>query len=154
MVINMTIKALVPIRLNSKRVTLKSIRKIKDIPLVEWTIRTLNEVKEIDEIIVYCSNEIIKEYINSKYTFIKRNPILDGDNQNIHNILHNLIKIDEVHADYWIIQQCTSPFIKSDTIETVLIKLFLGNMIQLLQLLDNKSIAGLIINHLILIRKK
>ena len=57
----MTIKALVPIRLNSKRITLKNIKEINGKSLVEWTIKTLNEVKEIDEIIVYCSDEIIKK---------------------------------------------------------------------------------------------
>jgi len=116
----MTIKALVPIRLNSKRIPLKNIKEINGKSLVEWTIKTLNEVKEIDEIIVYCSDEIIKKYIISNYTLILRDPILDGDDKNIHDILHYLIEIDNIHSDYWIIQQCTSPFIKPETIRDVI----------------------------------
>lgn len=121
------IRAVVPVKLNSKRLPLKNIKKIKGIPLIEWTIKTLNKIQEIDEIIVYCSDERIEDYITSKHTFIKRDPILDRDDKNIHDILHYLINIDNIHSDYWLLQHCTSPFIKVGTIRDMLQKVLMDS---------------------------
>lgn len=120
------IKAIVPVKLNSKRLPLKNIKKINGKPLIEWTVETLNKVEEISEIIVYCSDEDIENYITSEHTFIKRNPMLDRDDMNIHNILNTLIIEDDIHSDFWILQHCTSPFIKSDTISDMINKVVSG----------------------------
>ena len=117
------VKAIVPVKLNSKRVLYKNIQEINGKPIIEWTVDMLNGVDRLDDIIVYCSDEEIEKYIKSKHTFIKRDKFLDADDKNIHDIMDQLINVDNIHSDYWIIQHCTSPFIKASTINDMLDKI-------------------------------
>lgn len=116
------ITAVVPIKMNSKRLPGKNMMEINDIPLVEWTVKTLNKVEDIDDIIVYCSDEKIKDYILSPYTFVKRDSILDYDDKNIHDIFRHLITQDDIHSTYFVLQHCTSPFIQSSTLQDMIHK--------------------------------
>ncbi len=116
----MKVKAAVPIRMNSKRLQNKNIMKINGKTLVEWSINALSKVRGIDEVIVYCSDEKIEEYIDTEHKFIKRPKELDEDDKNIHDIIKALIKKE--HADIWIMHHATSPLIKSETIEEMLKK--------------------------------
>jgi len=118
----MKLKAIVPVKLNSKRLPYKNIMKINDVPIIEWTINTLNKIEKIDEIIVYCSDESIENHIKSKHTFIKRDKILDRDDKNIHDIFNHMFKEDNIHSDYWLLQHCTSPFIKKETMQDMIDK--------------------------------
>jgi CMP-N-acetylneuraminic acid synthetase len=120
----MIIKAVVPIKMKSKRLPGKNIMKIKDKTLVEWSIETLNKVKKIDEIIVYCSDKKIEEYIVSRHRTILRPRSLDEDDKNIKHIMMSLL--EKEHADIWIILHATSPFISSETISEMLEKVTKG----------------------------
>ena len=53
------ITAVVPVKMNSKRLYGKNMMKINDIPLIEWTVRTLNNVEDIDTIIIYWKRAIM-----------------------------------------------------------------------------------------------
>jgi CMP-N-acetylneuraminic acid synthetase len=110
----------VTVRLDSKRVAFKSIREIGGKPLVNYAISTLNQVEEISEIVLYCSQEKIKDYIDPTlpYNFIKRPFHLDSDDTSFNDIL--LTIIDEMETDYIIFLSCTSPFIKSQTIRDMI----------------------------------
>lgn len=116
----MKIKAVVPIKLNSKRLPNKNIQKIQNKTLIEWVVSELNKVKYIDEIIVYCSDKNVDDFIESKHKTILRDKSLDEDDKNIHNIMDALLV--EEQADIWIIQHATSPFIRAKTIEDMLEK--------------------------------
>jgi len=116
----MKIKAAVPIKLGSKRLHNKNIMEIDGTPLVEWSIKALNGVEEIDEVIVYCSDKKVDDYISSPHRTIIRSKSLDEEDKNIHHIMNALLEVE--HSDIWVIHHATSPFISSETIEGMLHK--------------------------------
>jgi CMP-N-acetylneuraminic acid synthetase len=119
----MTVKAIVPIKLRSKRLPKKNILKINGKSLVEWAVRALNGVEGIDEVIVYCSYpSIIEKYIESPCNIVKRCTCLDEDDANFHSIMKWITEKDDIHADYWVWHHATAPFIKSETIQDILDK--------------------------------
>ncbi|KPJ56232.1 hypothetical protein AMJ49_05390 [Parcubacteria bacterium DG_74_2] len=115
--------AYVTVRLNSKRVPLKSIQKIGGKPLINHTIFTLKQVKEISDILLYCSQEKIQAYINPNlsYTFIKRPIKFDSDFATFNEILDSII--DKIETDYIVFICCTSPFIKPEAIKEMIYKI-------------------------------
>lgn len=110
----------VTVRLNSKRVPQKSVREVGGIPLIERAIATLNQVDAISDSILYCSDEIIKRYIEpqQRYTFIKRSKHLDADDTTFNEVLESII--DDLDTDFIVFLSCTSPFIKAATIQNMI----------------------------------
>lgn len=110
----------VTVRLDSKRVPFKSIREIGGKPLINYAISTLNQVEEISETLLYCSQECIQEYIDSNlsYNFIKRPTDLDSDDTTFNDILQTVV--DDMETDYVVFLSCTSPFIKPETIRDMI----------------------------------
>ena len=117
----------ITVRVNSTRVPYKSIREINGVPLVSKAISILNQVDSISETILYCSQKRIRNYIDSdlKYLFIKRPSYLDGDNITFNDILESII--DDIDGDYIVFLSCTSPFIKSETIQDMINKIEIGD---------------------------
>jgi CMP-N-acetylneuraminic acid synthetase len=108
------IVAFVPIKLNSERLPNKNILEINGFPLCYHIFKTLSDINLVDEVYVYCSNEIIKEYIPEGVKFLKRDSLLDGDKVKGYDIYNSFI--NEIDADIYILAHTTSPFIKSTTI--------------------------------------
>lgn len=110
----------VTVRLNSSRVPLKSIQEVGGKPLINHAISTLNKVEALSDILLYCSQEKIKQYIdvNLSYNFVKRQAELDKDSATFNEILDSLV--DKIEADYIVFLSCTSPFIKSQTISDMI----------------------------------
>ena len=75
----MKVVAFVPIRLNSKRVVGKNLKMLGGKPLMCYILDTLANIKKIDEVYVYCSQESIKEYLPEGVKFLKRPEYLDRD---------------------------------------------------------------------------
>ena len=70
--------AFVPIKLNSERLPQKNIRPFTNgKPLITYILDTLQKVKELDEIYVYCSSEEIVSYLPEGVKFLKRDPYYD-----------------------------------------------------------------------------
>ncbi|MEE1259509.1 MAG: acylneuraminate cytidylyltransferase family protein [Paludibacteraceae bacterium] len=112
--------AFVPIRLNSKRVVGKNMKLIAGRPLLYYVLKTLTQVKNIDEIYAYCSSEEIIPELPSGVKFLKRSETLDQDTtlgQEIYDAFTS-----EVDADIYVLAHTTSPFIKASTIETAVNK--------------------------------
>ena len=114
----MKIVAFVPIKLNSQRLPHKNILPIGGHPLCWYIINSLIDVKGIDEVHVYCSDEVIKNYIPEKAVFTRRSQSLDGDMVKGFEIYKSFM--DEVDADIYILAHTTSPFIKASSIENAL----------------------------------
>ncbi|MFC2071640.1 cytidylyltransferase domain-containing protein [Chloroflexota bacterium] len=116
----MKFTGIIPVRLNSQRVPFKSIRKIDGKPLINYAIATLNQVKAISETILYCSDETIKQYIdkNLSYTFVERPVELDSDEATYNDVLGPITKRTE--TDYIVYLSCTSPFLRSETIDDMI----------------------------------
>lgn len=107
--------ALIPIKLGSKRVPKKNLKKFFDgTPLCHFIQRVCLQAKSIDEIYVYCSDEAIKDYVLPGVTFLKRPAFLDADTANSNTIITEFMK--EVDADIYVETHTTAPFSQASTI--------------------------------------
>lgn len=68
----------IPIKLNNQRLPGKNLMELAGRPLCDYIFETINQVDTIEEKYVYCSDEVIKNYIPEGITFLKRDPYLDG----------------------------------------------------------------------------
>ena len=65
--------AFIPIKLNNERTPGKNIKPFSDgTPLCHLIQRTLLQVPEIERIVVYCSDERIRDYLLPGVEFMKR----------------------------------------------------------------------------------
>ncbi len=105
--------AFIPIKLNNERTPGKNIRPLSDgTPLCHLIQQTLLQVEEIDEIVVYCSNEKIKEYLLPGVQFLKRPESLDTSTTKSGDILKNFLR--EKKADIYVLTHVTCPFTKAE----------------------------------------
>jgi len=107
---------LVTIRLNSKRVPQKNLKMLGNKPLCWYIVNTLLKVKEIDEVYIYCSDPVIKNYIPEKAIFLQRDKWLDGDEIKAKDTYNAFIK--DINADIYVAACTTSPFTKAETVST------------------------------------
>ncbi|WP_349408711.1 acylneuraminate cytidylyltransferase family protein [Pseudalkalibacillus sp. SCS-8] len=121
---NKRVVAFVPIKLNSQRLPKKNILQLNGKPLCWHILNTLTKVESIDQVYVYCSDELIKNYIPNKVKFLKRDSRLDGDLIKGYDIYESFI--NEVESDIYVLAHTTSPFIKSTTINSALKKVLQG----------------------------
>lgn len=106
--------AFVPIKLNSQRVKNKNILPLGGHPLCWHIFNALLHAQGIDEVYCYCSDEAVRQYIPAEVTFLKRDPMLDGQLVKGFDIYERFIA--DVDADVYILCHATSPFLKSETI--------------------------------------
>ena len=116
--------AFVPIRLNSQRVAGKNLRPLGGVPLMCHILKSLTEVKAIDEVYVYCSDESIRGLLPEGVRFLRRDPSLDRDTTLGREIYDAFTA--EVEADLYILAHATSPFIRPATISEALGKVLSG----------------------------
>lgn len=108
--------AMIPIKLNSKRVPKKNTREFYDgTPLMHFIQRACLASSYIDETYIYCSDESIKEYVLPNVIFIKRPSYLDSDSCNANDIIREFMKV--VDADIYVNAHATAPFAKAETID-------------------------------------
>lgn len=111
----MKIVAFVPIRLNSQRVEGKNLRELGSRPLMTYILESLAAARNIDEVYVYCSNPVVKEYLPAGVKFLRRSERLDQNTTLGEEIYDAFTR--EVEADIYILAHATSPFIRTSTIE-------------------------------------
>lgn len=122
---SMKIVAIVPIKLNNMRCPNKNTRVLgKGKPLCQYILNTLLQVKQIDEIYVYCSSEDIQKYLPQGVQYLKRSQDLDRDEVKMNEVLERFAK--EVPADVYVMTHATSPFVKPGSIETGIAKILEG----------------------------
>lgn len=111
--------AIIPIKLDSKRVPKKNIKLFFDgTPLMSFIQNTCLASDQIDETYIYCSDESVNEYVLSGVRFLKRPDFLDGDDKNSNDIIREFIKT--VDADIYVEAHTTSPFSKTETINKLI----------------------------------
>ena len=122
----MKIIAIVPSRFNSKYFPSKNIKELGNIPLVNYTLKTLNKIDSIQEIFIYASEPSITEYIGKglNYTFLRRPSYLDSDETTIQDIVGEFLK--NIDADIIALWHITSPFLKPETIKECIDKVVSG----------------------------
>lgn len=116
----MKIVAFVPIRLNSKRVPGKNLRMLNGKPLMNYIFETLTEVKYINDVYCFCSDESVRTLLPQGIKFLKRDESLDSDSTLGKDIYESFIR--QVDADVYVLCHATSPFIKGDTISNAIRK--------------------------------
>jgi len=123
MVPNITerVVAFVPIRTNSKRIKNKNFKIIAGRKLLTYVLDTLANTDLIDMVYVFCSDEKIKKYCHGKVTFLKRPPLLDGDDVLGIDIYKSFVS--SVDSDIYILAHATSPFTKVESLETSINKI-------------------------------
>lgn len=109
----MRVVAIVPIKLNNERLPGKNIKILGDKPLINYILNSLEESSGIDEIIVYCSENICS-YLPNGVRFIERPKKLDEPTSNFTQIFTTFMK--QVHADIYVYTHATAPFLKPRTI--------------------------------------
>lgn len=114
-IISMKTVALIPIKLDSKRIPRKNIKTFFDgTPLMTFIQRVCLASDRIDETYIYCSDVTIKDYVLPGVTFLQRPEYLDLDTVNANNIIAEFMKM--VNADIYVNTHTTSPFAKVETI--------------------------------------
>lgn len=119
---------LVPSRLNSDRVPFKNIKELGGVPLINYTLKILNNIEEIDEIIVFASEPSISDYMidnNLKYRFLQRPEFLDTQEAKIQDIIEEFLKLYD--AEIIVLLHVTSPFLSSETISDCIEKVKSGD---------------------------
>ena len=107
--------ALIPIKLESKRLPDKNIKTFFDgTPLMAFIQKACLNAEAIDEVYVYCSSERVLPFILPGVHFLKRPEYLDGDDINANDFIAEFMK--EVDADIYVNAHSTSPFAKAETI--------------------------------------
>lgn len=116
--------AFVPIKLNSQRLPFKNKLPLGEHPMAYYICNSLLQVKNIDEVYVYCSNEEVMQYVPNGVRFLQRDERLDGDLVKGKEIYSSFI--NEVDSDIYILAHTTSPFLKSSSIENALDQMLNG----------------------------
>ena len=100
----------------------KNLKKLGGKYLINYSIELLNSIPEIENTIVYCSDNKINNYINKnlEYTFLERPSFLDDSSISIDEIIETFMKDSE--ADIIILLHPNSPFINSTTLNECLSK--------------------------------
>lgn len=114
----MRIVAVMPIKLTNERLPGKNIKMLGEKPLLRYELDSLLNLKELDEIIVYCSDESIKPYLPDGVGFRKRPLHLDLPASNFTQIFECFMK--EVPADIYLYAHATAPYIKVSTMHECL----------------------------------
>jgi len=122
----MRIVGFIPSRLNSQRLFSKNIKELGGVPLVNYTVRALDKVSALDEVVIFASEPSICKHIQPglKYKFLKRSEALDDQGTTIQDLIKEFLKLDS--ADIIVLLHITSPFLKSDTIVDCLSKVSSG----------------------------
>ena len=111
----MKIVAVVPMKLNNRRLANKNIKEFSNGDcLCNYILKTLLSIKLIDEVYVYCSDPCIKDYIPDGVSFFKRSNTLDYDTTKMNEVLSCFAR--DVDADVYVMTHTTSPFIKAESI--------------------------------------
>lgn len=121
----MKVVAFIPIKLHSERLPHKNILDLGGKPLCYYMPSSLLNVKGIDEVYVYCSDESIKKYLPSGIKFLKRDSYYDDNLVKGQEIYESFI--NKVDADIYILAHATAPFIKTESFQSALDNLLSGD---------------------------
>lgn len=121
----MKVVALIPVKLESKRLPRKNLKPFFDgTPLMYFIQRACLASERIDETYIYCSEEAVRDYVLPGVKFLKRPDFLDGDDKNANDIIREFMK--NIKADIYVNTHTTSPFAKTSTIDSCIDKVVSG----------------------------
>lgn len=108
--------AFVPVKLNNQRCPGKNTREFDGgKPLIQYILDTLKKVNGIERIIVYCSDEAVREYLPEGVEYLWRSPELDRNETSILEVLKSFAT--DVPAEYYVLAHATAPFLRPQSIQ-------------------------------------
>lgn len=120
----MKIVAFIPIKLNNQRLPGKNTMLLNGKPLCSYIFKTVEQVKQINEKYVFCSDEAIKPYLTPSLKFLKRDHSLDSFKTKGLDIIKSFVNM--IDADIYVLTHVTQPFTKSESIQNALDKVMSG----------------------------
>lgn len=120
----MKIVSFIPIKLNNQRLPGKNLLPLGGKPMCSYLFDVVNQIDEIDEKYVYCSDESIKKYIPEGISFLNRDSYLDGFQIKGLEIIEFFFK--DIKADIYVLTHVTQPFTRPDSIREALNKVVSG----------------------------
>ena len=112
----MKVAAVVPMKLNSRRLPGKNIKSFTGgRPLCWYILSTLLEVEGIDQVYVYCSSPEIEDYLPEGVRYLPRGKDLDQDSTKMNQVLRRFG--EEVPADVYVMTHTTAPFIRKESVQ-------------------------------------
>lgn len=112
----MKITAVVPMKLNNRRLPQKNTRAFTNgKPLCYYILSTLSKIDTINDVYVYCSNPDIQKFIPNGVKYLQRSISLDQDTTKMNEVLQCFAS--EVPADIYVMTHTTAPFISKKSIE-------------------------------------
>lgn len=107
--------ALIPIKMESKRIPQKNIKPFFDgTPLMSFIQQACLDSGVIDETYIYCSNDDVIPYVLPGVKYLNRPKYLDGDDINANDFIREFM--ESVDGDIYVNAHTTSPFAKPSTI--------------------------------------
>lgn len=117
--------AIIPIKLDSKRIPYKNIKPFYDgTPLMSFIQQACMKAGNIDEVYIYCSDDAVVPYVLPGVKYLKRPGYLDGDDINANDFIREFMRI--VNADIYVNAHTTSPFARPSTIAELVGKVASG----------------------------
>ena len=107
-----------PIKLQNERCPGKNTRLLGGIPLLQYQLKNLLQVKEIQDVYVYCSDDMLVPLLPKGVKFLKRPKELDLPVSNFTQIF--LSFMSQVNADVYVFDHATAPFVSVYTIKKCL----------------------------------
>lgn len=111
----MKVVAFVPIKLNNQRLPGKNLLPLAGEPLCRHVFRALLAVHGVDEVVAYCSDVSLGEYLPEGVRLLPRDPALDDDLVKGLDIYEAFV--GDIDADIYVLAHATSPFIEATTIQ-------------------------------------
>ena len=110
--------AFVPMKMNNERLPGKNIRLLGgQLPLYSQILRSLLQVKSIDEIFVFCSEDHVAG-LHPSIRYLKRDVALDSPETPILAVMESFAR--NVHADIYLLAHATAPFLSPSSLEKVI----------------------------------
>jgi len=133
----MSIIAMIPARLGSKRVPKKNLRLLAGMPLIDYSITAAKKANIFDRIYVNSESDIFKDIaMKNDVEFYKRPPELASDESVNDDFLFDFVK--SVEADHIVQLLPTSPLITANEIERFAKKLLSGSCETLISVVEHK----------------
>lgn len=119
------IKAIIPARLGSQRVKIKSLRLLNNKPLIEYILDALKGSKTLNEIFINSDSELFAEIAKKNgVKFYQRKPELATSASLIDDYIYDFMTCEP--CDYLAVVNPTSPFINSTELDAA-VEQFLSN---------------------------
>lgn len=107
------VTAFIPIKLNNERTPGKNIRRFADgTPLCHLIQKTLLQVPDISDIVVFCSDPQIQDYLLPGVRFLQRPSSLDRGSVLCADLIHAFLMA--CSSDIYVMTHATSPFVKPE----------------------------------------